>query len=58
MTTLSSAHQSEVKAWEEEIIPCEHTLTLQQEASDPIPASGVIHPSHETCYRPWSHYQV
>jgi len=52
MTTLSSARQSEVKAWEEEIVPCEHTLTLQQEASDPIPASGVINSStrsFETC---------
>ncbi|WWC91273.1 uncharacterized protein L201_006216 [Kwoniella dendrophila CBS 6074] len=31
MKALSSAQQSEVKAWEEEILPCEHTLTLQQE---------------------------
>lgn len=31
MTALSSAQQSEIKAWEEEILPCEHTLTLQQE---------------------------
>ncbi|WVQ93263.1 hypothetical protein IAU59_000329 [Kwoniella sp. CBS 9459] len=31
MSALSSAQQSEVKAWEEEILPCEHTLTLQQE---------------------------
>ncbi len=31
MTALSSAQQSEVKAWEEEILACEHTLTLQQE---------------------------
>lgn len=31
MTALSSAQQSEIKAWEEEIVPCEHTLTLQQE---------------------------
>lgn len=42
MTSLSSARQSEVKAWEEEIVPCEHTLTLQQEALNPIPASGAI----------------
>jgi len=61
MTTLSSARQSEVKAWEEEIVPCEHTLTLQQEASDPIPASGVIKSStrsHETCDQCWSLCQV
>ncbi|BEJ00479.1 hypothetical protein CcaverHIS631_0503360 [Cutaneotrichosporon cavernicola] len=31
MSALSSAQQSEVKAWEEEIIACEHALTLQQE---------------------------
>jgi ubiquitin carboxyl-terminal hydrolase 5/13 len=31
MTALSSSQQSEVKAWEEEILACEHTLTLQQE---------------------------
>lgn len=30
MKALSSAQQSEVKAWEEEIIPCEHALTLEQ----------------------------
>ncbi len=31
MKALSSAQQSEVKAWEEEIHACEHALTLQQE---------------------------
>ncbi|KAK1922543.1 hypothetical protein DB88DRAFT_358983 [Papiliotrema laurentii] len=31
MKAMSSAQQSEVKAWEEEILACEHTLTLQQE---------------------------
>jgi ubiquitin carboxyl-terminal hydrolase 5/13 len=40
MQSMSSARQSEVKAWEEEITPCEHTLTLQQSASGPILASG------------------
>ncbi|EEB91057.1 hypothetical protein MPER_10652 [Moniliophthora perniciosa FA553] len=30
LTTQSSARKSEVQAWEEEILPCEHTLTLQQ----------------------------
>ncbi|KAF5371409.1 hypothetical protein D9615_009657 [Tricholomella constricta] len=43
MHSLSSARQSEVKAWEEEILPCEHTLTLQQLANGPIPASGLAH---------------
>lgn len=31
MCALSSAQQSEVKAWEQEMTACEHTLTLQQE---------------------------
>ncbi|KAK9447508.1 uncharacterized protein V1518DRAFT_421178 [Limtongia smithiae] len=31
MTSLSSRQQSEVKAWEEEILPCEHTLCLEQD---------------------------
>ncbi|ORX39093.1 hypothetical protein BD324DRAFT_618491 [Kockovaella imperatae] len=31
MSALSSAQQSEVKAWEEEILACEHTLTLDQD---------------------------
>lgn len=33
MKALSSTQQSEVKAWEQEMIACEHTLTLQQETS-------------------------
>ncbi|KAG8221718.1 hypothetical protein J3R82DRAFT_2006 [Butyriboletus roseoflavus] len=41
--SLSSARQSEVKAWEEEIIACEHTLLLQQLASGLIPAEGLAH---------------
>ncbi|WVQ75481.1 hypothetical protein IAR50_005106 [Cryptococcus sp. DSM 104548] len=32
LKALSSAQQSEVKAWEEEIVACEHTLSLQQES--------------------------
>ncbi|KAF8877415.1 hypothetical protein BD779DRAFT_1557507 [Infundibulicybe gibba] len=41
MQSMSSARQSEVKAWEEEILPCEHTLTLQQTPSNG--ASGMTH---------------
>ncbi|KAG5735611.1 Ubiquitin carboxyl-terminal hydrolase 14 [Termitomyces sp. T112] len=41
MHSLSSARQSEVKSWEEEITPCEHTLTLNQSITFPIPASGL-----------------
>ncbi|KIJ46150.1 hypothetical protein M422DRAFT_206385 [Sphaerobolus stellatus SS14] len=43
MHSMSSARQSEVKAWEEEITPCEHTLMLQQDATGPIAASGLAH---------------
>ncbi|EIW65364.1 ubiquitinyl hydrolase [Trametes versicolor FP-101664 SS1] len=43
MTSLSSARQSEVKAWEEEITACEHTLMLQQHATGHIAASGLAH---------------
>lgn len=31
MKALTSTQQSEVQAWEEEILACEHTLTLHQE---------------------------
>lgn len=40
MQSMSSARQSEVKAWEEETLACEHTLTLEQFATGPILASG------------------
>ncbi|KAH8114253.1 ubiquitinyl hydrolase [Phellopilus nigrolimitatus] len=43
MNSLSSARQSEVKAWEEEIAACEHTLMLEQAAVGPIEASGLAH---------------
>ena len=42
MGALSSAQQSEVKAWEEEILACEHTLTLVQE---PVIVPGQGEPS-------------
>ncbi|KAH7890301.1 hypothetical protein F5I97DRAFT_1834387 [Phlebopus sp. FC_14] len=41
MQSLSSSRQSEVKAWEEEIVPCDHTLLLQQVASGTIPPEGL-----------------
>lgn len=37
LASLSSARQSEVKAWEEELEPCEHTLTLDQSAATGAP---------------------
>jgi ubiquitin carboxyl-terminal hydrolase 5/13 len=39
MQSMSSGRQSQVKAWEEEFVACEHTLTLEQFATS-IPASG------------------
>jgi hypothetical protein len=44
MKSLSSARQEEVQAWEEEILPCEHTFTLFQLTTGPIPASGACRP--------------
>ncbi|OWT38601.1 ubiquitin carboxyl-terminal hydrolase 5/13 [Cryptococcus neoformans Bt1] len=46
MTALSSAQQSEIKAWEEEILPCEHTLTLQQE---PVVVPGNVPSQCSSC---------
>lgn len=40
MQSLSSARQSEVKSWEEDITACEHTLMLEQFDVGAIPASG------------------
>jgi hypothetical protein len=40
MLSLSSARQSEVKAWEEEITACEHTLCLEQLQSGIIAEEG------------------
>ena len=42
---MNSAQQSEVKAWEEEISACEHTLMLQQ---DHVPADfqGTVSPDN------------
>lgn len=40
MASNSSARQSEVKAWEEDILPCEHTLTLNQVPPYEVVATG------------------
>lgn len=31
MNSMASAQQSEVKAWEEELVACEHALLLEQD---------------------------
>jgi ubiquitin carboxyl-terminal hydrolase 5/13 len=49
MKFMSSAQQSEVKAWEEDIVACEHTLTLQQSQD-----AGHILPSG-ACFRSFAY---
>jgi hypothetical protein len=49
MQSLSSARQEEVQAWEEELLPCEHTLTLHQLTTGHIPASGACAPPFFLC---------
>lgn len=36
------AKQAEVKAWEQEMTPCEHTLCLEQEAARKIDSQGAF----------------
>jgi ubiquitin carboxyl-terminal hydrolase 5/13 len=33
MSAMTSARQNEIKAWEQEITPCEHTLCLDQQSA-------------------------
>lgn len=42
MNSLSSARQSEVKSWEEEITACEHALLLEQFQTGHIAESGTF----------------
>lgn len=41
MSSMSSAQQSEIKAWEEEILPCQHTHELVQNASMTLSPAGL-----------------
>ncbi|KAK9323180.1 hypothetical protein V1517DRAFT_321289 [Lipomyces orientalis] len=43
LTALSSTKQSEVKAWEEEILPCEHTLCLDQDEAKLLADQELAH---------------
>ncbi|KAI7903879.1 uncharacterized protein BX663DRAFT_505550 [Cokeromyces recurvatus] len=43
LNSMSSAKQSEVKAWEEVITPCEHTLCLQQEPPKKLEGQALAH---------------
>ena len=40
MKSLSSVRQEEIQVWEEELLPCKHTLTLMQLATGHIPPSS------------------
>lgn len=40
LNAMSSAQKSEVKAWEEEIVPCGHTRELVQSEPKKLEASG------------------
>ena len=46
MKAMTFARQEEVKAWEQEFVPCEHTLCLEQEHSREIQSQGESHPAH------------
>ncbi|KAK9453043.1 hypothetical protein V1511DRAFT_115479 [Dipodascopsis uninucleata] len=43
MNALSASKQSEVKAWEEEITPCEHTLCVEQSESKILADQELAH---------------
>lgn len=42
MKAMTFARQEEVKAWEQEFTPCEHTLYLEQEHSRQIESQGTF----------------
>lgn len=37
------ARQAEVRAWEQDVVPCEHTLCLTQEDARQIDSQGMLH---------------
>lgn len=40
MKALSFNKREEIKAWEQEIVPCEHTLSLEQQEGRKIEGKG------------------
>jgi ubiquitin carboxyl-terminal hydrolase 5/13 len=42
LQAMTFARQEEVKAWEQEYTPCEHTLCLEQESSRKIESQGEL----------------
>ncbi|KAM0756328.1 ubiquitinyl hydrolase [Meredithblackwellia eburnea MCA 4105] len=49
LSSMSSAQKSEVKAWEEEIVPCSHTTELVQPESKVLEPSGLAACAYEGC---------
>ncbi|KAL1852916.1 ubiquitin C-terminal hydrolase Ubp14 [Paecilomyces lecythidis] len=43
MKALSFTEREEIKAWEQEFVPCEHTLLLQQQESRKIESTDLTH---------------
>jgi ubiquitin carboxyl-terminal hydrolase 5/13 len=41
LKSLSFSRKEEIKAWEQEFVPCEHTLCLVQEENKAIDPSGM-----------------
>lgn len=41
MKALTFSRQEEVKAWEQEFVPCEHTLYLKQNTDQKVHPSGI-----------------
>lgn len=56
MAANSSARQSEIKAWEEEIVACEHTLCLQQVQPKEVKSAGACAAAaaHSTRRKTWA----
>ncbi|GAA5894063.1 hypothetical protein JCM8208_002337 [Rhodotorula glutinis] len=49
LSSMSSAQKSEVKAWEEEIVPCQHTRELVQPEPKKLEPSGLASCAVEGC---------
>lgn len=41
MTAMTHSKREEVKAWEQEFVPCEHTLCLTQQDNVPTGSKGI-----------------
>jgi ubiquitin carboxyl-terminal hydrolase 5/13 len=41
MTAMTFSRKEEIKAWEQEFVPCEHTLCLTQEHTKQAASTGI-----------------